>query len=69
MHRLDRSDGRRAGGVALYISSTVVTKSRIVLKHSDFELFFVDFQINSTTFVCGVCYRSPNNNSEVNIAL
>ena len=69
MHQLDRSDGRRAGGVAFYTSSTVVTKSQIDLEHSDFELLFVDFQINSTTFVCGVCYRSPNNNSEVNIAL
>ena len=69
MFRLDRSDGRRAGGVALYISSDYLSKRREDLEHSDFELLFVEVKINSLTFVCGVCYRPPNYNSIVNNAL
>lgn len=69
MFRLDRSDGRRAGGVALYTSSIFASKRRKDLEHSDFELLFVEVKINSLTFVCGVCYRPPNYNSAVNIAL
>ena len=55
MFRLDRSDGIRAGGVALYISSDYLSKRCEDLEHSDFELLFVEVKINSLTFVCGVC--------------
>jgi hypothetical protein len=30
---------------------------------------FVEIKVNSLTFVCGVCYRPPNNNSVLNDAL
>ena len=66
MFRRDRNNGRRAGGVALYISSNFASKRRNDLEHSDFELLFVDVKINSLSFVCGVCYRPPNYNSAAN---
>ena len=68
IYRLDRCDGRRAGGVALYISSSFATKRRFDLEHVNFELLFVEIVINSITFVCGVCYRPPNYNAEDNNA-
>ena len=63
MFRRDRNNGRRAGCVALYISSNFESKRRNNLEHSDFELLFVEVKINSLSFVCGVCYRPPNYNS------
>ena len=69
MFRLDRKDGRRAGGVALYVSSSLASIRRNDLEHDDFELLFVEIKVNSLTFVCGVCYRPPNNNSVLNDAL
>jgi hypothetical protein len=68
IYRLDRCDGRRAGGVALYISSSFASKRRFDLEHVNFELLFVEIVINSITFVCGVCYRPPNYNAEDNNA-
>ncbi len=58
--RLDRQDGRRAGGVALFLSSNIACKQRLDLENWDFELLFVEFKISNTKFVCGVCYRPPN---------
>ena len=55
MFRLGRSDGRKTGCVAFYISSTFASKRRKDLEHSDFELLFVEVKINSLTFICGVC--------------
>ena len=69
MFRLDRSDGRRAGGVALYVLSDYHSKRREDLEHGDFELLFVEVKISSLTFVCGVCYWPPNYNSIANNAL
>jgi hypothetical protein len=61
MFRLDRKDGRRAGGVALYVSSNLASKICQDLEHTDFELLFVEIKVNSFTFICGVCYRPPSN--------
>jgi hypothetical protein len=40
--RLDRSNGRRAGGVALYISSSLVAKRRLDLEKVGIELLWVE---------------------------
>lgn len=69
MLRLDRKDGRGAGGVALYVSSTIASKRHKDLEHSEFELLFVEIKINSLIFICGVCYRPPSYNSALNDAL
>lgn len=69
MFRLDRSDGRRAGGVALFTSSSIVAKRRIDLERNGIELLWVEMQINRHFFVCGVCYRPPNSNCSDNIIL
>ena len=66
--RLDRQCGRRAGGVALFISSNIVYKRRLDLENWEFELLFVEFKISNTKFVCGACYRPPNYSAEINLA-
>ena len=66
--RLDRQCGRRAGGVAIFISSNIVYKRRLNLENWEFELLFVEFKISNTKFVCGACYRPPNYSAENNLA-
>ena len=67
--RLDRQDGRRAGSVALFLSSNIACKRRLDLENWDFEMLFVEFKISNTKFVCGVCYRPPNYSVETDLAL
>jgi hypothetical protein len=50
----------------LYVCSSLASIRRNDLEHDDFELLFVEIKVNSLTFVCGVCYRPPNNNSVLN---
>ena len=66
--RLDRQNGRRAGGVALYISSSIAYRRRLDLENCEFELLFVEFKICNTNFVCAVCYRPPNYSAIMNSA-
>ena len=54
--RLDRRDGRRAGGVALYVSDLLVTKRRLDLETSDLELLWIEMNLNTINIICGVCY-------------
>ena len=67
LFRLDRSDGRRAGGVALYTSCPIVAKRMLHLENLAFEVLWVEMTINRLITVCGVCYRPPNYNYYVNI--
>ena len=55
--RLGRSDGRRAGGVVLYVSSEFAPRRRLDLETNEFELLWVEVKINFFTLICGVCYR------------
>ena len=66
MIRLDRRDGRRAGGVALYVSDSLATKRRPDLETSDLELLWIEMNLNTINLICGVCYRPPYNHSESN---
>ena len=43
--RLDRSDGRRAGRVALYVSSEFAPRRRFNLETNEFELLWVKVKI------------------------
>ena len=63
MFRLDRSNGRRAGGVALYISSSLVAKRRLDLEKVGIELLWVEIELKRHSFICGVCYRPPSSTS------
>ena len=56
---LDRSDGRRSGGVALYVSTSIAVKRRKNLDLCDFELLWVELKIGSNNLICGICYRPP----------
>ena len=57
--RLDRSDGRRSGGVAVYVSTSIAVKRRKDLKSCDFEFLWVELKIGSNNLICGICYRPP----------
>ena len=63
MFRLDRSNGRRAGGVALYISSSLVAKRKLDLEKVGIELLWVEIELKRHSFICGVCYRPPSSTS------
>ena len=69
MFRLDRRDGRRAGGVALFTSMSIVAKRRFDLERNGIELLWVEMKINRHSFICGVCYRPPNYNHADNVIL
>ena len=53
--RLDRSDGRRAGGVAMYVLSEFAPRRRFDLETNEFELLWVEVKINCFILLCGVC--------------
>lgn len=52
----DRNDGRRAGGVALYIASSVAANRRGYLHDDNFEVLWVETKIFSHVIIFGVCY-------------
>ena len=62
LFRLDRHDGRRAGGVALYTLCSIVAKRMLHLENFAFEVLWVEMTINHPITVCRVCYRPPNSN-------
>jgi hypothetical protein len=64
--RLDRSDGRRAGGVAVYVTSAIPIKRRSDLESSDFELLWIVLKMGSNNLFCGICYRPPGGDSDAN---
>ena len=68
LFRLYRSDGRRAGGVGLYVSSFFASKRRRDLETTDFELLWVEIKINSVNMLCGVCYRPPGLSTDMNVS-
>lgn len=51
MFRLDRQDGRRGGGVAPYISSTIAARRRSDLEIKDLELLWVEVKFRSVTLI------------------
>ena len=44
--RLDRLDGRRGGGVAMYVSSEFVPSRRYDLESSDYEILWVEIKLS-----------------------
>jgi len=63
----DRSDCRRADGVAMSVSSEFAPRRRFDFETNEFELLWLEVQINSLTLLCGVCYRPEYANNEMNI--
>ena len=47
--------------------SEFVPKCRRDLESPDFELMWVEIKINSINLLCGVCYRPPCLNTDMNI--
>ena len=57
--RLDISDGRRSGGVAVYVTTSIAVKRRNNLETCGFELLWVELKVGSDNLICGICYRPP----------
>ena len=64
--RFDSSDDRRAGGVAMYVSSEFSPRRRFDFETNEFELFWLEVKIDSlrarlqSEFQPGLKFRSPN---------
>ena len=69
IHRVDRDDGRRGGGVALIYKESLSIKSKETVKFSQFEFIMCSLIVkNQPTIIC-VVYRpppSPTNNLNTN---
>ena len=59
--RLDR-EGRVGGGVALFAVDSLVVKRRHNLEIVGLEFLWVEFSASGSNFLCGVCYRPPDDN-------
>ena len=60
--RLDRHQ-RMGGGVAFFTANSVVVKRRLDLELAAVEFLWIEFCIRHLDFLCGVCYRPPDNDS------
>ena len=67
MFRRDRVDGRRGGGVMLFVRDRIFAVDITDMFIGDNESVWVKLSCNKNLEVCvGVCYRSPNINDEEN---
>ena len=66
---LGQSDGRRSGGVAVYVSTSIAVKRRKDLELYGFELLWVELKIGSFRLFWGICYRPPGENLNYSIML
>ena len=65
MVRVDRPQGRRGGGVALYISDQLQFNIRHDIAPNECESLFIEIDnIKTRNIVVGVIYRPPNSNFE-----
>ena len=60
--RLDRI-GRACDGVALFSIDSLVLKCRQGLELPELEFLWAEFSVSGKNFLCGVCYRPPDNDS------
>lgn len=59
--RLDRDDGRRGGGVALYIKNKFAyTRLTVTKVYAGFEYLLVRITVNGIGVTVGVVYRPPH---------
>ena len=53
--------GKRGGGVAIYVKDHIAVKRRVEFEYSaGLELLWVQCNVDNFSFLCGVCYRPPN---------
>ena len=65
--RLDRPHGKRGGGVAFYVSSSIGFKRRHDLEINELEVLSIELKLNRIVFLCGVCYKPPSHDSVQNL--
>ena len=66
-YQLPRSDGRRGGGVGLFVNDNFNTKlvENLTLSLPYIECIFVEVVKDDCRFVVGVVYRPPDSNSDL----
>ena len=69
MFRLDRSDSRKAGGVALFTSLSIVTSEGLIWSGNVLKFSRLKCKLIGFFYAVHVCYRPPNSNQVSNIAL
>ena len=50
-------------GVAFFTTNSFVVQCRLDLELAAGEFFWIEFRIKHPDILCGVCYRSPSNDS------
>ena len=61
--RKDRTTSR-GGGVALYVASYLHAVRRLDLESAFTECLWAEIVVNRYKFLCGICYRPPNQSAE-----
>ena len=51
------------GGVVFFTTNSLVVKRRLDLELAAVEFLWIEFRIKHLDNLCGVCYRSPDNDS------
>jgi len=70
MYRTDREDGRKGGGVLLYIDSKLMVTVRDDLSNDKFrECIWCDIISGNEKTLVGICYRSPSSTTLENDGL
>ena len=64
VHRLDRRNDRRGGGVALYMLDGVKHTVRRDLE-DNFEVIWIQMQLKKVNYLIGCVYRAPDESLEV----
>ena len=59
IHRADRTDGRRSGGVALIYQQCLDIKCNKTVKYAQFEYLLCSIVVNKSSFSIVVVYRPP----------
>ena len=62
--RKDRTTSR-GGGVALYVANYLHAIRRFDFESAFIECLWAEIAVNRYKFLCGVCYRPPNQSAEV----
>ncbi|CAB3998767.1 Hypothetical predicted protein [Paramuricea clavata] len=57
-----QKEGQVGGGVALFAVDSLVVKRRHNLEIVGLEFLWVEFSASGSNFLCGVCYRPPDDN-------
>ena len=64
LHRKDRQNGNRGGGVCIFISNDLFCIERPDLSPIAIEILWLEIHVNHKKILVGVCYRPPGQNRD-----